>query len=189
MQHLLHAARAEYARSENGPVRGYAEFARYREGILMDHMKKVRRSSSSDRSSVESGLSRVTDVSPGRPLDPATRHRLEAGFGHSFDKVRIHADAAADEAARAEGAVAFTVGQDIFFGAGALSPQTDGGMRLLAHEAAHVVQQSAADAAAGDSSLATADYLSLEQAADAASAAVVAGHMPPRPPRLDSLPA
>jgi hypothetical protein len=82
--------------------------------------------------------------SPGRPLDPATRAFVEPRFGHDFGKVRVHADAQADESARAVSAVAFTVGHDIVFGAGQYSPGTAAGQRLLAHELAHVVQQGGA---------------------------------------------
>jgi hypothetical protein len=43
--------------------------------------------------------------------------------------------------ARAVHARAFTVGQDVVFGAGQLAPETPNGRRLLAHELTHVVQQ------------------------------------------------
>lgn len=39
-------------------------------------------------------------------------------------------------------AFAFTVGRDIAFGPGQYQPDTEAGRRLLAHELAHVVQQS-----------------------------------------------
>ena len=42
---------------------------------------------------------------------------------------------------RAVSARAFTVGSDIFFGAGEYQPDSAGGRELLAHELAHVVQQ------------------------------------------------
>ena len=44
--------------------------------------------------------------------------------------------------AEALNADAFTVGRDIYFGAGKLQPRTTESDRLLAHELAHVVQQS-----------------------------------------------
>ncbi len=44
-------------------------------------------------------------------------------------------------AARALGARAFTIGRDIFFGAGQYAPETPAGLRLLVHELVHVVQQ------------------------------------------------
>src|SRR5690349_22131117 len=79
--------------------------------------------------------------SPGRSLDPATRASLEQRLQHDFGAVRVHADAGAADAARAIGARAYTVGQDIVFGRGEYRPGTTEGTRLLAHELAHVVQQ------------------------------------------------
>lgn len=81
-------------------------------------------------------------ASPGRPLDPRTRRTMEARFGRDFSRVRIHDDARA--AARAEElhAAAFTLGEDIAFAPGRYDPAGGQGGRLLAHELAHVVQQS-----------------------------------------------
>ncbi len=79
---------------------------------------------------------------PGRPLDPAARSFLEPRFGHDFSRVRVHSDAPAAESARAVNALAYTVGHDVVFGAGQYAPGAPGGMRLLAHELTHVVQQS-----------------------------------------------
>ncbi len=77
----------------------------------------------------------------GRPLDPATRSYMEPRFGHDFSQVRVHTDARAAESARAVNARAYTLGQDVVFGAGQYAPGTADGNRLLAHELAHVVQQ------------------------------------------------
>jgi len=55
--------------------------------------------------------------------------------------VRVHADDRAAVAARSLGALAYTVGPDIVFGAGRYAPGTADGQRLVAHELAHVVQQ------------------------------------------------
>jgi hypothetical protein len=79
--------------------------------------------------------------SPGRPLDPATREFMESRFGHDFSHVRVHTDGKAAESAGAVNALAYTVGQDIVFGAGSYTPQTSAGQRLMAHELTHVVQQ------------------------------------------------
>ena len=82
----------------------------------------------------------------GRPLDPETRASMSARFGHDFTKVRVHDDTQAAESARDIGARAYTVGNDIVFGAGGFAPETPDGQRLLAHELTHVVQQSSAAA-------------------------------------------
>jgi hypothetical protein len=77
---------------------------------------------------------------PGRPLDTVVRAAFEPRFGTSFADVRVHADAAADAAARAIGARAFTLGRRIAFAEGAYAPETPAGRHLLAHELAHVAQ-------------------------------------------------
>ncbi len=78
---------------------------------------------------------------PGQPLDAATRQTMEAGFGHDFSRVRVHADAAADASAQAVNALAYTVGPHVVFAAGQYAPGTPTGQRLLAHELTHVLQQ------------------------------------------------
>ncbi len=64
-----------------------------------------------------------------------------ARVGYDFSQVRVHADSKAADSARAVGALAYTVGRDVVFGAGQYAPQTSEGRRLLAHELAHTVQQ------------------------------------------------
>jgi Domain of unknown function (DUF4157) len=86
---------------------------------------------------------------PGQPLDPATRGLMEPRFGHDFSRVRVHADAAAAQSARAAGALAYTVGNQIVFGKDQYAPDTDPGRKLLAHELAHTVQQHDGIEAAG----------------------------------------
>ena len=80
---------------------------------------------------------------PGQALSPDARAYFEPRLGHDFSRVRIHTERAAAEAARAVGAVAFTVGNDIVFGAGRYATDQSGN-RLLAHELVHVVQQNGA---------------------------------------------
>jgi hypothetical protein len=89
----------------------------------------------------------VHDVlrSPGQPLDAATRSFMEPRFGQDFRRVRVHSDSKAAESARAVNAMAYTVGNDIAFGPGQYALGTDSGLRILAHELTHVVQQSDAD--------------------------------------------
>lgn len=77
----------------------------------------------------------------GQSLDGGTRAFMEGRFGHDFSRVRVHTDERANTAARAIGASAFTVGQDIWFARGRFAPQTNAGRRLLAHELAHTLQQ------------------------------------------------
>lgn len=84
--------------------------------------------------------------SPGVPLDPSIRASLEARLDHDLSGVRVHTDARAAEVAEALGAEAFTVGGDVVFGRGRYAPRSPDGKRLLAHELAHVVQQTAGSA-------------------------------------------
>jgi len=79
--------------------------------------------------------------SPGRPLDAATRAYFEPRFGHDFSEVRMHDDAGAAQSARAVNALAYTIGSDIVLGKTQHASNTNGDGRLLAHELAHVVQQ------------------------------------------------
>jgi hypothetical protein len=82
--------------------------------------------------------------SQGTPIEAPIRERFESALGHDFSHVRIHVDGSAAESASAIGAVAYTVGGDVVFGAGRYAPETELGRRLLAHELVHVAQQSAA---------------------------------------------
>jgi hypothetical protein len=66
---------------------------------------------------------------------------MEHRFGHDFSAVKVHTDVVAAKAARMLNARAFTIGRDIYFSDGALSP-TFAGRRLLAHELAHTIQAS-----------------------------------------------
>ena len=84
--------------------------------------------------SVDQALARV-----GRPLDPPLRKHMEQRFGYDFSRVRVHADAAAEQSARDVNADAYTVGHHIVFGAGRFAPGTHDGRRLIAHELTHVV--------------------------------------------------
>ena len=81
--------------------------------------------------------------SQGEPLDKATRDFFEPRFGHDFGNVRVHADGHAAASADSIGALAYTAGSNIAFGPGQYQPLSRSGQALLAHELAHVAQQSA----------------------------------------------
>jgi hypothetical protein len=85
----------------------------------------------------------VHDVlrSPGQPLDQATSALMESRFGHDFSQVRVHTGGDADRSALDLNAHAYTVGNNIVFGAGQYAPRTHEGLRLIAHELTHTVQQ------------------------------------------------
>lgn len=77
----------------------------------------------------------------GIPLDQSTKEFMESRFGHDFSKVRIHTNSSAAQSARTVNALAYTVGQDIFFGEGQYQPENESGRMLIAHELAHTIQQ------------------------------------------------
>jgi hypothetical protein len=78
----------------------------------------------------------------GEPLAEAERLHFERSMGADFSDVRVHHDAAAAREAENLNALAFTENRDIVFAAGQYQPETSGGRRVLAHELAHVTQQS-----------------------------------------------
>lgn len=95
---------------------------------------------------VSASVSQVL-ASPGRPLDPAQQQDMQRRFGHDFSRVRVHADAAAEQSAWDVNANAYTVGRHMVFAPGKYAPHTSDGKRLLAHELVHTLQQRDAPAA------------------------------------------
>ncbi|CAO3443952.1 eCIS core domain-containing protein [Azospirillum largimobile] len=74
----------------------------------------------------------------GEALSPRLRGFFEPRLGADLSGVRLHTGPGAAAAARSIGARAFTHRADVAFAAGQYAPDTAGGMRLLAHELAHV---------------------------------------------------
>ena len=81
----------------------------------------------------------------GKPLEPVLQQDMEQRFGHDFSQVRIHTGSAAEKSAQDVSARAYTVGQNVVFGANQFAPRSTEGRRLLAHELTHVIQQGRAD--------------------------------------------
>lgn len=79
----------------------------------------------------------------GEPLQAGLRGDMESRFGHDFSAVRLHTGEAAAQSARDVAARAYTAGNHIVLDSDAPPLRTASGQRLLAHELAHVVQQSA----------------------------------------------
>jgi len=107
---------------------------------------------------------------PSESLDREMRNFMESRFGYDFSQVKLHTDSKAAESAAAVDAKAYTVGDEIVFGAGEFSPGTVEGRRSLAHELTHVVQQAAGPVAGtptADGSLSISDPDdAFEQAAE-----------------------
>jgi hypothetical protein len=78
--------------------------------------------------------------------------QLSETLGVAAARVRLHTDDRAASAAALLHARAFTLGEDIYFAAGAYDPSSEAGLELIAHEVAHVAQhqRGAAGSAPGD---------------------------------------
>ncbi len=114
----------------------------------------------------------------GGKLPAGVQAQLEKGMGADLSGVRVHTGAEADHLARSMNAVAFTTGSDIFFREGAYNPGNQEGLKLLAHETTHTIQQAAGPvegtpSAGGVSISDPAD--SFEQEAERTAEAVVSG--------------
>jgi LysM repeat protein len=102
------------------------------------------------RAPVATAQSKLTVGSPGdyheqeaeRLAAQVTREPEKGLRAVDFSHVRVHTDARSAQAAQSINAQAFTIGHDIFFGPNQYSPRTTSGQHLLAHELAHVRQQS-----------------------------------------------
>jgi hypothetical protein len=113
-------------------------------------------------------------LGPGEVLDPAIAAAAGDASGASLGDVRVHTGAEAAALTRAEGAHAVTVGRDIAFAPGTYRPGTMMGDALLAHELAHVVQQSGAPASDADRPLERGGDEAHEDDADEAATSLVA---------------
>ena len=91
----------------------------------------------------------LPEAGAGVPLAPDVRAFFEPRFGRDFGDVRVHTGAQAAVSARSIDALAYTRGRDVVFGEGQYAPGTSAGRRLIAHELAHVVQQTGAAPHAG----------------------------------------
>lgn len=114
--------------------------------------------------------------SSGKPMNGSVRAEMETAFGADFSTVRLHDDSSARESAKALGARAYTAGENVVLGSGAVDKHT------LAHELAHVVQQRngpvAGTALGGQLRISHPDD-SFEKAAEHTAATVLAGHQAP----------
>ncbi|MBI3187657.1 MAG: DUF4157 domain-containing protein, partial [Gammaproteobacteria bacterium] len=102
------------------------------------------KSADASLSATASNNTRATTGS-GQPLPHSLRHYFEPRFGHDLSQVRIHDDAAAHATAKNLNARAYTQNYHIGFDAGQYNPGSAEGKHLLAHELAHVSQQTDAN--------------------------------------------
>jgi hypothetical protein len=126
--------------------------------------------------------------SPGQAIDAPARALMESRFAHDFSAVRVHTGSHAARAADAIHARAYTLGNHVVFGSDRYAPSTQAGLRLLAHELAHVQQQAPVRSIPDRLQIGAADS-PLERAADRASEQVVSGHSRSAAPALAHAPA
>ncbi|UCH43017.1 MAG: DUF4157 domain-containing protein [Dehalococcoidales bacterium] len=77
----------------------------------------------------------------GKPLDADTRRLMEPVLGSNLEDVRTHGGYQAEETARQLGAQAFTYKGHVFGPDRDLDTSTREGLKLMAHELTHAVQQ------------------------------------------------
>jgi Domain of unknown function (DUF4157) len=111
----------------------------------------------------------VVEGAGGVPMAAPVQSAIEGSYGVNLGSVRVHTDTQAQNKTRSLSARAFTFGNHIFLGRGERA--TD--LRLMAHEAAHVVQQRGAPTVQKLSSSESGD--ACEHEAHRASAAVASG--------------
>jgi hypothetical protein len=109
----------------------------------------------------------------GQALDSSVQRRMQSAYGVDFAGVRVHTDARARELAEGMQARAFTIGGDIAFGAEEYQPGTPVGDALIAHELAHVVQQSGGEQSSGPMQKAAGRNDQLEEDADVSAVGAV----------------
>ena len=113
--------------------------------------------------------------SSGAPLPGELRDRFESSLGADLSSVRLHTGSESATAAGAVGARAYTVGNDIHFGAGHYDPSGSDGMFLIAHEVAHTVQQAGSAPVRQNKLEVSTPGDSLEHEADRAAESMIAG--------------
>jgi hypothetical protein len=133
--------------------------------------RAVARVDPAPRSLAVQPLVRTALQSPSSPLDAGARRFFESRLDVDLGGVRVHTDPAAARSADAVDAKAYTVGRDVVFAPGHYAPATGAGLRLLAHELAHVAQQRGAAAPAGDVPIG-APHDGLEHEAEAVADAI-----------------
>jgi hypothetical protein len=93
---------------------------------------------------IQSPLPVASSAEEGQPLEAGIRGPMERFFQHRLDQVRVFCGADSRHAAEAHGAYALTHGQNIHLGPRGQSLPGKQKKALLAHEAAHTIQQRAA---------------------------------------------
>lgn len=117
-----------------------AEALQYASWVAQGIDRKAEPGAAPEEGALASAFGFLDEIRGGEPLPEELRERLEGELAVDLRAVRIHIGEAAARAAAALGARAFTAGDRIYFAAGAYDPHGAAGVRLIAHEAAHVAQ-------------------------------------------------
>src|SRR5262245_15973585 len=155
-----------------------AERTSVSKSVVPTPVRRLRASTPSSRESASRVLLDVVGGGGGQSLDDETRATMEPALGFDLGTVRLHTDSRAAASADAILAKAYTVGEDIVFGAGWYRPDSAQGQRLLAHELTHVAQQRIAPATGtsiGDGLSVSDPSDSFERAADANADRIMSG--------------
>ena len=102
----------------------------------------------------------------GEPLEPGIRSHMESRLDHDFSRVLVRTGTERELA----GALAYAEGEELVFAPGSYAPDSPQGGLLLAHELAHVVQQTRPQ------SPSPAAESTLEAEASSAAQLAVGGH-------------
>jgi len=102
-------------------------------GVVREPLHSYGRASASDT---------PLGLGAGEPLSSTIRDFFEPRFGVDFGQVRVHTGLHSAAAATSAKARAMTLGNHMIFGLAEFEADTRSGQELLAHELAHVVQQS-----------------------------------------------
>jgi hypothetical protein len=95
-----------------------------------------------DANATQSPHAVMQSLGDGHSLDSSSKGKMESAFGTNFSNVEVHTDSNAAKISANMNARAFTVGNHIAFASQEHKPGTIEGDALLAHELAHVRQQS-----------------------------------------------
>lgn len=170
-----HGSAASTAPGDLGPTAEAASSPASADPFAL-HLGAVQRAADGDGALADDAGALVSAASAdaGAPLPTEARGRFESSLGVDLSAVRVHTDSTSARAAEAVQAKAYTVGQDIHFGAGHADLGAPGGRELLAHEVAHTVQQRGASTTQFKLEVSQPDD-ALEVEADQVAGAMVAG--------------
>nr|WP_152415861.1 DUF4157 domain-containing protein [Halovivax asiaticus] len=163
-------------RTERVPMasRGYGPEAQ-------EHIMRATEGTETDPHDVPDPVLDVLATGSGRSLDTSLQRTLEERMDADFSNVEIHTGPEAAKAADAIDARAFTCGNAIVFNDDEYDPESGDGQYLLAHELAHVKQQTGTEISMmpqSDADLAIDPDPQLEREAGQAAEEALSGEEP-----------